>query len=56
MLVAVAAIVGVELFGQGEREDYEARYAAGGPDNRAIEDLQRKLDQVPYKAPAGKRG
>jgi hypothetical protein len=39
-----------------EEAEIEARYAAGGPDNQAIEDLQRKLDQVPYKAPAGKRG
>jgi hypothetical protein len=39
-----------------EEAEIEARYAAGGPDNKAIEDLQRKLDQVPYKAPAGKRG
>ena len=30
--------------------------SAGGADNEAIEDLQRKLDEVPYQAPAGKRG
>lgn len=39
-----------------EEAEIEARYSAGGADDEAIEDLQRKLDKVPYKAPASKRG
>ena len=34
--------------------ELEARYSAASPDNDAIEALQRKLDEVPYKA--GKSG
>ena len=37
-----------------EEAEIEARYA-DGPDNQAIKDLQRRLDEVPYPAPAGKR-
>lgn len=39
-----------------EEAELEARYSAASPDNDAIEDLQRRLDELPYKAPAGKRG
>jgi hypothetical protein len=39
-----------------EEVEVEARYSNGGADDEAIEDLQRKLDEVPYQAPAGKRG
>jgi len=39
-----------------EEAEVEARYSDGAADNAAIEDLQRRLDEVPYKAPAAKRG
>ena len=39
-----------------EEVEIEARYSNGSADDEAIEDLQRKLDEVPYQAPAGKRG
>ena len=39
-----------------EEAKLEARYSAASPDNDAIEDLQRRLDELPYQAPAGKRG
>ena len=39
-----------------EEVEVEARYSNGGADDEAIENLQRKLDEVPYQAPAGKRG
>ena len=39
-----------------EEMEVEARYSNGSADDEAIEDLQRKLDEVPYQAPAGKRG
>ena len=35
-----------------EEAEIEARYAAGGADDEAIEDLRRKLDKVPYKPEA----
>jgi hypothetical protein len=38
-----------------EEAEIEARYT-DGPDNQAIKDLQRRLDDVPYPTPAGKRG
>ena len=37
-----------------DEAELEARYSAASPDNEAIEALQRKLDEVPYKA--GKSG
>ena len=37
-----------------DEADLEARYSAPSPDSEAIEELQRKLDEVPYTA--GKRG
>jgi hypothetical protein len=37
-----------------EETELEARYLGGGVDNAAIEDLQRRLNEVPYKA--AKRG
>ena len=39
-----------------EEAELEARYSAASPDNDAIEDLQRRLDELPYRTPAGKRG
>jgi hypothetical protein len=39
-----------------EEAEVEARYSNGGADNAAIEDLRRRLDEVPYKAPAAERG
>jgi hypothetical protein len=32
-----------------EEAELEAKYAAAGKDSATIEDLQRKLDEVPYK-------
>lgn len=40
-----------------EEAELEGRYsAAASADSEAIQDLQRKLDELPFKAPAGKRG
>ena len=38
-----------------EEAELEARYSSGGEANAEIEDLQRQLDEVPYKK-ATKRG
>lgn len=38
-----------------EELELEARYAGGGKDDATIEDLQRKLDEVPYKLGGKKR-
>ena len=37
-----------------EEAELEARYSPTSPDDGAIQDLQRSLDELPYKA--GKRG
>jgi hypothetical protein len=39
-----------------EEAELEARYLGGGADNAAIEDLQRRLNEVPYKAAKRGRG
>ena len=38
-----------------EETELEARYSAEGGANAQIEDLQRRLDQVPYKKKAERR-
>jgi hypothetical protein len=38
-----------------DEAELEARYAGASADNEAIQDLQRKLNELPFKAPAGKR-
>ena len=39
-----------------EEAELEAKYAADEPEDPTIEELQRKLDEVPYKLGKAKRG
>jgi hypothetical protein len=39
-----------------EEAELEAKYSAAGKDDATIEELRRKLDEVPYKLTQSKRG